>query len=145
MEFDFNNMQQLNLNTTIDLANRIQQDQQESMRRLEEINRQTYRRREEERSANIETAENTAEMKSDLKEVIHNQNGYIKLLEKQNEILKNMFVSGEDGVAVQKEIMRILQEQGESDGTFKDKGLDAAIQTVFLGVQMWLKSRGIDF
>lgn len=95
--------------------------------------------------ATIETAENTAEMKQDLKTVIHNQNNYIKMLEYQNQLLKNMFVSGEDGLAVQKEIMMILQEQGETDSTFKDKGLDAGIQAVFLGIQMWLKSRGIDF
>ena len=56
-----------------------------------------------------------------------------------------MFVSGEDGVVVQKEIMKILQEQGETDSTFKDKGLDAGIQAVFLDIQIWLKSRGIDF
>lgn len=99
----------------------------------------------ETRQAAIETAENTAEMKQDLKTVIHNQNNYIKMLEYQNQLLKNMFVSGEDGVAVQKEIMKILQEQGENDITFKDKGLDAGIQAVFLGIQIWLKSKGIDF
>ena len=99
----------------------------------------------ETRQAAIETAENTAEMKQDLKIVIHNQNNYIKMLEYQNQLLKNMFVSGEDGVVVQKEIMKILQEQGETDSTFKDKGLDAGIQAVFLGIQIWLKSRGIDF
>lgn len=35
---------------------------------------------------------------------------------------------------LQKEIMKILQEQGESDRdlTFRDKGLDVVIATVFL-------------
>ena len=32
--------------------------------------------------------------------------------EKQNDVLKNIFASNEDSVAVQKEIMKILQEQG---------------------------------
>lgn len=92
----------------------------------------------------METAENTAEMKSDLKEVIHNQNDYIKLLKHQNDVMKNIFVSGEDGVAVQKEIMQILQQWG-NDSLFKDKGLDAGVGAVLLAVQVWLKSKGIDF
>lgn len=45
------------------------------------------------------------------------QNDYIRLLKYQNHILKNIFVSGEDGVAVQKEIMKIMQEQGMADDT----------------------------
>jgi hypothetical protein len=98
----------------------------------------------EARRAAVETAENTAEMKSDLKEVIHNQNDYIKLLKHQNKILKNIFVSGEDGVAVQKEIMQILQQQG-SESIFADKGLDVGVNAVLLAVQLWLKSRGFDF
>ena len=58
--------------------------------------------------------------------------------------MRNMFASGEDGVAVQKEIMQILQQQG-NDSLFADKGLDAGISAVFIAVQVWLKSRGIDF
>lgn len=124
----------------------MQQEQlQASFSALEEVRIDEYRRKEEARQAAIKTAENTAEIKGDMKLVIHNQNNYIKILESQNEVLKNIFVSGEDGVAIQKEILKILQDQGELDGTFKDKGLDAVIQTVFLGIQMWLKSKGIDF
>lgn len=41
--------------------------------------------------------------------------------------------------------MKIFQEQEESDETFKDKGLDAGIQVIFLALQMWLKSKGVDF
>ena len=123
----------------------MQQEQlQASFSALEEVRIDEYRRKEEARQAAIETAENTAEIKGDMKQVIHNQNSYISILERQNQFFKNMFASGEDGVAVQKEIMKILQEQGESDGTFKDKGLDVVIQTVFMGAQMWLKSRGFD-
>ncbi len=143
MEFDFKNIPQFNLNLNNSMMGRIQQEQ--SLKSISDAVEERRRKFDETRQAAMETAENTAEMKQDLKTVIHNQNSYIKMLENQNEILRNMFTSGEDGVIVQKEIMRILQEQGESDCTFRDKGLDAAIQTVFLGVQVWLKSKGIDF
>lgn len=142
---DFDNLPKMDFNYTSNLLNQVQREQEE---RLAEINQMYAEQREREAQslqATIETAENIAEMKQDLKTVIHNQNNYIKMLEYQNQLLKNMFVSGEDGLAVQKEIMMILQEQGETDSTFKDKGLDAGIQAVFLGIQMWLKSRGIDF
>ena len=72
-----------------------------------------------------ETAVNTAEANSQLQRVIDNQNEYIDLLkgqlatqqrqleldEKQLAILKNIFASGEDGVVVEKEIMKLIQEQ----------------------------------
>lgn len=67
------------------------------------------------------------------------------MLKYQNQILINIFVSGEDGVAVQKEIMKIMQEQGLADDTIKDKGLDVVIQSAFLAIQVWLKAKGIDF
>lgn len=145
MEFDFKNIPQFNLGYTNNMIDQIQRQQEENLRLVSEAADERNRKFDETRQAAIETAENTAEMKVDLKNVIHNQNSYIKMLEKQNEILKNIFSSGEDGVSVQKEIMKILQEQGESDGTFKDKGLDAGIQAVFLALQMWLKSKGLDF
>ena len=112
---------------------------------LENINKEIYEKREEERQANLQTAENTLEMKEDIKIVIRNQNEYIEILKGQNQLMKNMFLSSEDSVNVQKEIMQILQEQGECDDTFKDKGLDVTIQAVFMAIQIWLKSRGIDF
>lgn len=118
---------------------------QASFADLEDVRMAEYQRKEEARQATIETAENTSEIRDDLKQIIHNQNSYIKVLEYQNQLLKNVFASGEDGVAVQKEIMKILQEQSESGETFKDKGLDTIIQSVFLCVQIWLKSKGIDF
>ena len=147
MEFDFNNMPDMDLFAK-QMSNTIaaQHEQlQASFAALESVQMAEEERKEEARQAAIETAENTAEIKGDMKQVIHNQNNYIKMLEYQNQLLKNMFASGEDGVAVQKEIMKILKEQGETNSTFKDKELDAGIQAVFLGIQIWLKSRGIDF
>lgn len=142
---DFDNLPKLDLNYASNMLSQIQREQEESAMAIGQMHAERREREEQSLQANIEIAENTAEMKQDLKTVIHNQNNYIKMLEYQNQLLKNMFVSGEDGVAVQKEIMRILQEQGETDSTFKDKGLDAGIQAVFLGIQIWLKSKGIDF
>lgn len=144
MEFNFGNMPQLNINPAVDIMDKINREQQEVMDAINEAEDERRRKFDETREAAIETAENTAEMKQDLKEVIHNQNSYIKMLERQNDILRNMFASGEDGVAVQKEIMQILQQQG-NDSLFADKGLDAGISAVFIAVQVWLKSRGIDF
>lgn len=145
MEFDFKNMPQFNLGYANNMIEQIQRQQEENLRLVSEATDERNRKFDEARQAAIETAENTAEMKEDLKIVIHNQNSYIKMLEKQNETLKNIFASGEDGVLVQKEIMKILEEQGENDGTFRDKGLDAGIQAIFLAVQMWMKSKGLDF
>lgn len=142
---DLNNLPPLNLTYANTMIDQIQAQQRNDWKRISEATEERNRKFEEARQAAIDTAENTAEMKEDLKVVIRNQNSYIKMLEKQNETLVNIFSSGEDGVLVQKEIMKILQEQGESDETFKDKGLDAGVQLVFLGLQMWLKSKGIDF
>ena len=97
--------------------------------------------------ANIETARNTAEMKDDLKTVIHNQNDYIAMLKEQNEyikqVLNNMFGSAEDSIIVQKEILKIMQESKPTDGMAADKGLDVIIQLVFNAIQIYLKSKGI--
>lgn len=145
MEFDFNNMPKLNLDTTINLVNSINREQQESLKAVERVHEERRKREEQTLQATLETAENTAEMRVDLKEVIHNQNDYIRLLKYQNAILKNIFISGEDGVAIQKEIMNIMREQGMTDNTFKEKGLDVVIQSLFLAIQVWLKAKGIDF
>lgn len=142
---DFDNLPKLNLNYASNMLSQIQREQEERIMEISQMHAERKEREVQSLQATIETAENTAEMKQDLKTVIHNQNNYIRMFECQNRLLKNMFISGEDGVAVQKEIMKILQEQGETDSTFKDKGIDAGIQAVFLGIQIWLKSKGIDF
>jgi hypothetical protein len=61
------------------------------------------------------------------------------------DILNNIFASGEDSVVVQKEIMKIMQENGVNDNFIRDKGIDGLIQAVFLAIQIFLKSKGIDF
>lgn len=132
---DFNNMQRRKLDSSMNALNQVYDAEN--------------RRKQEVRQATIETAENTAEMKSDLKTVIHNQNDYIAMLKGQNEyikqVLNNMFGSSEDSVQVQKEILKMMQESKPTDGMVADKGFDVVIQMVFGAVQMYLKSKGIFF
>ena len=142
---DLNNLPQFNLTYANNMIDQIQAQQRREWKRISDATEERNRKFNETRQAVIETAENTAEMREDLKVVIRNQNSYIKMLEKQNETLLNIFSTGEDGVLVQKQIMKIIREQGECDEIFKDKGLDAGVQMVFLGLQMWLKSKGLDF
>lgn len=124
-------------------------DIQESMNASQKAARLAHQAKKEERQANIQTAENTTEMKGDLKTVIHNQNDYIAILKEQNEyikqVLNNMFGSSEDSVIVQKEILKIMQESKPSDGLVADKGLDVVIQLAFNAIQIYLKSKGIIF
>ena len=76
--------------------------------------------------------------------IIENQNAYIDLLrgqletsQKQLDILKNLFASTEDGVAVEKEIMKIIQANIDEKHPLweyvKDKGGDVAVA----GVLQW--------
>jgi hypothetical protein len=120
-----------------------------NMKTITQASEEAYRRNEEARLATLETAENTAKMKSDLKTVIHNQNDYIAMLKEQNEYIKqvltNMFGSSEDSVFVQKEILKIMQESKPTDGMLADKGFDVVIQLVFNAMQIYLKSKGIFF
>lgn len=134
--------------TTANFRN-VQNEIEQSTRILEEANRKEYQRKEQVRQATVETAENTSEMKADLKNVIHNQNEYISMLKEQNEyikqVLNNIFGSSEDSVIVQKEILKIMQESKSTDGLAVDKGLDVVIQLVFNAVQLYLKSKGVFF
>ena len=78
----------------------------------------------------------------------------LDLHEKQLQVLKDIFASGEDGVAVQKEIMQMLIDQ-ETDqhpirDALADKGGDlgvaaitAATPLVWTGIKAWLATQGI--
>jgi metal-dependent hydrolase (beta-lactamase superfamily II) len=114
---------QLDVSRSADMATKVLGQCEENARIRNEIEAEQQRSINETRQAAIETAENTAKMKMELEEIILNQNDYIRMLKRQNEIMKNIFSSGEDGVAVQKEIMQILQQQDGEDSMLKDKGL----------------------
>lgn len=78
----------------------------------------------------------------------------IDLQEKQLQVLKDLFASGEDGVAVQKEIMQMLIDQEKDRHPVReylaDKGGDlgvaaitAATPLVWSGIKAWLATKGI--
>lgn len=78
----------------------------------------------------------------------------LDLQEKQLQVLKNLFASGEDGVAVQKEIMQMLIDQENGKHPIReylaDKGGDlgvaaitAATPLVWSGIKAWLATQGI--
>lgn len=91
------------------------------------------------------TANNTAETNERLNTIIDNQNDYISLLKEQLEqqkkqieateeqllILRNIFASTEDGISVEKEIMKIIQNEIDESHPwyefFKDKGGDLVV------------------
>ena len=78
----------------------------------------------------------------------------LDLQEKQLQVLKDLFASGEDGVAVQKEIMQMIIEQENDKYPIRDyladKGGDlgvaaitAATPLVWSGIKAWLATKGI--
>ena len=110
----------------------------EQIKKIDEISRENYRLREEERLSNIETAENTSEMKDDIKIVIHNQNSHIALLEEQLniqkeqlQVLKNIFSSTENELEIEEQLKELVRQQIDNQHQLwdyvKDKGGDAAI------------------
>ena len=97
---DFDNLPKLDLNYASNMLSQIQREQEESAMAIGQMHAERREREEQSLQANIEIAENTAEMKQDLKTVIHNQNNYIKMLEYQNQLLKNMFIVIEMGYSL---------------------------------------------
>lgn len=97
------------------------------------------------------TASNTAETNNRLNKVIDNQNDYIEALKtqiemqkkqielsaEQVEILKNIFGSTEDGVAVEKELMKLIRDEIDDKHPLwdyvKDKGGDIAVAGITAG------------
>lgn len=166
--FDPASMPSLDLSYTTNLALGVQSQIDESIRRAQEIGQEAYNNRQKMQKAMEETAVNTAEANSQLQRVIDNQNEYIDLLkgqlatqqrqleldEKQLAILKNIFASGEDGVVVEKEIMKLIQEQINENHPLwdyvKDKGGDLAVAgitagapVIYTAIKQYLASKGI--
>lgn len=137
------------IQSAVNTAASINHEMNLSMAAMDAVGRQEAKRKAEMHTAAVETADNTAEMKADLKNVIHNQNDYIKLLKEQNEyikeVLNNLFGSSEDAVLVQKEILEIMQKSKPTDGIALDKGFDVAIQLALSAIQVYLRSKGIFF
>lgn len=69
----------------------------------------------------------------------------LELEKKQLDVLKNLFASGEDGVAVQKEIMKYVEEIATPDQKefLKDKLGDVGVSLVLGGIEAWLRNKGL--
>ena len=158
----------LDLSYTTNFAADAQARMEESIRRTQQLGEEAYNNRQRMQKAMEQTASNTAETNVQLQKVVENQNEYIDVLksqlstqqqhleldEQQLTILKNIFASGEDGVAVENEIMKLIQEQIDSSHPLwdyvKDKGGDIAVAGVTAGVpviyaaiKQYLASKGI--
>ncbi len=167
-KIELSNIPKLDLSYTTNLASGIQVQIEESNKRTHQIAEETYNNRQRMQKAIEQTATNTAETNVQLQKVVENQNAYIDVLkgqlytqkqqlelhEHQLTVLKNIFASGEDGVAVEKEIMKLIQKQIDSNHPLwdyvKDKGGDIAVAGVTAGgpiiygaIKMYLASKGI--
>lgn len=123
----------------------------ETMAAIDE-QRKAQRNREDRQLAAMEaTANNTAETNARLNRIIDNQNDYIDILQEQLkvsraqlDILNNIFASEEDAVAVEKEIMRIIQNEIDDKHPLwdyvKDKGGDLMVTGTTVGVPVLYKS-----
>ena len=159
---------EMNFSNTINLVSGIQAQIEENNKITQQMTEETYNNRQRMQKAIEQTASNTAETNVQLQKVVENQNEYIDVLkdqlstqkqqleldEQQLTILKNIFASGEDGVAVEKEIMKLIQNQIDSSHPLwdytKDKGGDIAVAGVTAGtpviygaIKMYLASKGI--
>lgn len=128
---------------------------------LKEINQEAYNNRQKLQQAIGQTASNTETTIVKLQDIIDNQNKYITLLnqqlstqQRQLEILKSLFVSGENGVAVEKEIMELIRNEIDSTHPLweyvKDKGGDIVVAgitsgapIIFTALRNFLASKGI--
>lgn len=146
----------------------VQSEIEKNNRLMKKTADEAYNNRQKMQKAIEQTSANTAETNLQLQKVVENQNAYINVLkeqlsiqaqqlkfsEQQLSILKNIFASGEDGVAVEKEIMKLIQGQIDTShplwGYVKDKGGDVAVAGITAGVpvlynaiKMYLASKGI--
>lgn len=150
------------------LAEGIAAEHDRMMRQAQEVGEQAFQNRKKMQEAMERTANNTAVTNERLEKIIDQQSEHIDLLKnandtlkeqlesekKQIEILQNIFASGEDGVLVEKELMRLIQN--EIDDTHplwdyvKDKGGDIAVAGATAGIPVlygafkaYLLSKGI--
>ncbi|MGN0150524.1 MAG: hypothetical protein ACI4C7_09795 [Clostridia bacterium] len=146
----------------------IQTQIEEDNKKNIQIAEEAYNNRQRMQQAVEKTAVNTEQTNVQLQNVVENQNAYIDILkeqlsiqkqqlefdEQQLNILKNIFASEEDGVAVEKEIMKLIQKQIDSSHPLwdyvKDKGGDIAvagitnaIPIIYPAFKAFLASKGI--
>ena len=154
------------LNESLNIAHQSHINRIREMKSLEE----TAENSKQALKALNETASNTEKTNIQLSNIIENQNEYIKLLktqleftqkklendEKQLEILKAIFYSENDGIAIEKEIKNIIEKEIDENHPLwdyvKDKGGDLAVAGIVAGVPIiyqafktYLISNGINF
>lgn len=128
---------------------------------LKEINQEAYNNRHKLQQSIEQTASNTETTIIELQTVISNQNKYINQLnqqlstqQQQLEILKNLFASEENGIAVEREILELIRKEIDSKDPLwefvKDKGGDIAVAgitsgapIIFTALRNFLASKGI--
>ncbi|MDD3174843.1 MAG: hypothetical protein PHF63_14510 [Herbinix sp.] len=136
---------------TANVASDIQEHINKYNKISQQMGEEVYNNRQRMQKAIEQTAINTSETNVQLKKVVENQNSYIDVLkdqlsaqkqqleldEQQLTILKNIFKSGVDGVAIEKEIMKLIQDQIDSSHPLwdyvKDKGGDIVVAGVTAG------------
>lgn len=138
-----------------------EQRNQELMGHISQTARERDAREKAKLEALQETAKETKEIRERQDKIIDNQQMLIEyqkeqiaVLSQQLQVLKDLFASGEDGVAVQKEIMQMLIDQEKDKHPVReylaDKGGDlgvaaitAATPLVWSGIKAWLATKGI--
>lgn len=166
MDINFDNLQPLNitaldLSRTMNLASAVQAQFEENNKERMRIAEEAYSNHQRMLHAMEETATNTAESNVQLQKIVAQQSRYIDLLEKQLATqekqlatLNNIFASDEDGVAVEKEIMKLIEAQVNDSHPLweyvKDKGGDIAVAgllewgpVIWLAVKTYLTANGI--
>jgi len=135
-------------------AESIAAEQDRMMRQTQEVGEQAYQNRKRMQEAMERTAHNTDVTNERLEKMIDQQSSHIELLEKANEILQNIFASGEDGVLVEKELMNLIKKEIDETHPLweyvKDKGGDIAVAGATAGIPVlygafkaYLLSKGI--
>ena len=121
----------LNVDRSVDLASGINLQMERNIAQAERLGSEAYNNRQRMLQAMEETASNTSESNMHLQKINAQLIKHIELLEDQQlNTLKNLFASTEDGVLVEKEMLKLLREIDDSHPLWeyvKDKGGDIAV------------------
>lgn len=135
-------------------------EQAQSISRQMTLQREKEEKREQDKlAAAKKTADNTEKINKKLKsleQIVDNQKELIAYQRQQLDVLRMLFASGEDGVAVQKEIMQHIIDAENNEHPVRDyiadKGgdvgvaaLTASAPVIWAGIKTWLASRGVFF
>lgn len=162
-------MSGFDLSSSMSLISAVQADMEERNQRMLQVAESAYNERQKMMNAIEKTAANTGETNDYLRKVVENQNAYIDLLNQQIEaqkqiiekdkeqlqLLESIFVSSENGVLVEKEILQLIEDQIDSTHPLwdfvKEKGGDVLVNSattglpiIFNAIKLYLISKGIN-